>query len=59
MQQQTKGNTGVLRGHGVLTDRTCRLEWVSAMQAVQPGNMGAIRMAQGRAGIARLNLQDE
>ncbi len=59
MQQQTKGNTGVLRGYGALTDRAWTLEMGSANQPVPPEYMCATRVAQARAGIARLNLRYE
>ena len=59
MQQQTKGSTGVLRGYGALTDSAWTLGMGSANQPVQPEYMCATRVAQARAGIARLNLRYE
>ena len=59
MQQQTKGSTGVLRGYGALTDSSRTLEMGMANQAVQPQSMDATRVAQARAGIARLSMRFE
>ena len=59
MQQQTKGSTGVLRGYGALTDSAWTLERGSTNQPMQPEYLCATRLAQARAGIARLNLRYE
>ncbi|QJC78980.1 hypothetical protein [Pseudomonas umsongensis] len=59
MQQQTKGSTGVLRGYGALTDSSRTLEMGLANQAVQPESMDATRVAQARAGMARLSMRYE
>lgn len=59
MQQQTTGSTSVLRGYGALTGSAWTLERGSANQHVQPEYKCATRVAQARAGIARLNLRYE